>query len=193
MTGPENEKAAGDGRLRASHTDREHVIDTLKAAYVYGYVTKDEFDARVSQTLASRTYAELACLTADIPAGLATAPSGPAPVTGNAPEDADVRPGDRAIVMATISAFTALMAVIFAVSPVAGLAVTGSAFVALSLAAARTVDSTARHALRRSAANAAGRTAGSGLTLVSPHASNCRLLRSWSQAPHRDSTHRVRL
>jgi Domain of unknown function (DUF1707) len=142
MTGPESEMAAGGGRLRASHTDREHVIDTLKAAYVYGYMTKDEFDARVSQTLASRTYAELARLTADIPAGLATALSpGPAQATGNAPEDANVRPGDRAIVTATIFAFTALMAVIFAVSPVAGLLVTGSSFIALSLAGTRTADS----------------------------------------------------
>jgi Domain of unknown function (DUF1707) len=51
MAGPDSEMVAGGGRghLRASHTDRDHVIDTLKAAYVYGYVTKDEFDARVNQ------------------------------------------------------------------------------------------------------------------------------------------------
>jgi hypothetical protein len=62
--------AAGRGRLRASHADREHVLDVLKAAFVQGRLTKDEFDMRVGQTLASRTYAELAALTADIPAGL---------------------------------------------------------------------------------------------------------------------------
>jgi Domain of unknown function (DUF1707) len=61
---------AGRGRLRASHADREHVIDVLKAAFVQGLLTKDEFDMRVGQTFASRTYAELAALTADIPAGL---------------------------------------------------------------------------------------------------------------------------
>ena len=60
--------AAGRGRLRASHADREHVIDMLKAAFVHGRVTKDEFDARVGQAFASRTYAELAAVTADIPA-----------------------------------------------------------------------------------------------------------------------------
>jgi hypothetical protein len=60
--------AAGRGRLRASHADREHVIDMLKAAFVHGRVTKDEFDARVGRTFASRTYAELAAVTADIPA-----------------------------------------------------------------------------------------------------------------------------
>jgi Domain of unknown function (DUF1707) len=47
------------------------VIGTLKSAYVLGFVTKGEFDARVSQTLAARTYAELAVPTADLPAGLA--------------------------------------------------------------------------------------------------------------------------
>ena len=75
MAGLEPEMAAGGdrGRLRASHADREHVLDTLMAAYVYGLVTKDEFEARVSQTLASRTYVELALVTADFPAGLAAA------------------------------------------------------------------------------------------------------------------------
>jgi hypothetical protein len=60
--------AAARSRLRASHADREHVIDMLKAAFVQGRVTKDEFDARVGQAFASRTYAELAAVTADLPA-----------------------------------------------------------------------------------------------------------------------------
>ena len=62
--------AAGRGCLRASHADREHVLDVLKAAFVQGLLTKDELDMRVGQTFASRTCAELAALTADIPAGL---------------------------------------------------------------------------------------------------------------------------
>ena len=62
--------AAGRGRLRVSHADRERVIGTLKAAFVQGRLAKDEFDARVGHALASRTYADLAALTADIPAGL---------------------------------------------------------------------------------------------------------------------------
>ena len=59
--------------MRASHADRERVIDVLKAAFVQGRLAKDEFDLRVGQTLASRTCAELAALTADIPAGLPAA------------------------------------------------------------------------------------------------------------------------
>ena len=60
--------AAGRGHLRASHADREQVIGTLKAAFVQGMLAKDEFDARVGQAFGSRIYAELAALTADLPA-----------------------------------------------------------------------------------------------------------------------------
>jgi hypothetical protein len=66
--------AAGRGDLRAAHADREQVIGVLKAAFVQGMLAKDEFDLRVGQAFALRTYAELAALTADIPAGLAPAP-----------------------------------------------------------------------------------------------------------------------
>jgi len=46
----------------------------LKAAFVQGRLAKDEFDLRVGEALASRTCADLAALTADLPAGLAAAP-----------------------------------------------------------------------------------------------------------------------
>ena len=62
--------AAARGRLRVSHADRDQVIDTLKAAFVQGMLTKDELDTRAARAFASRTYAELAALTADIAAGL---------------------------------------------------------------------------------------------------------------------------
>ncbi len=55
----------------ASHADREQVIDVLKAAFVQGRLTKNEFDTRVGQALASRTHGDLAAVTADIPAGVA--------------------------------------------------------------------------------------------------------------------------
>jgi len=79
MAGPPDQTpAAGRGDLRASHGDREQVIGALKAAFVQGRLAKDEFDLRVGQAFASRTYADLAVLTADIPAGLAAAqPSQP--------------------------------------------------------------------------------------------------------------------
>jgi hypothetical protein len=49
------------------------VIETLKAAFVQGRLTEDELDARADQALASRTYGELAAVTADLPADLAAA------------------------------------------------------------------------------------------------------------------------
>ena len=69
IIGPDEGTAAGRSHLRAAHADREHVIDLLKAAFVQGRLTKDELDARAGQALTARTYAELAALTADIPAG----------------------------------------------------------------------------------------------------------------------------
>ena len=73
MARPGDEKAAATrrGQMRASHADREQAIDALKAAFVQERLTKDEFDARIGQTLASRTYAELITVTADIPTGSA--------------------------------------------------------------------------------------------------------------------------
>lgn len=73
MAGPGDQIAAGAGGFsyrRASQVDREQVIDMLKAAFVQGRLARDEFDARVGQALVSRTGADLAVLTADIPAGL---------------------------------------------------------------------------------------------------------------------------
>jgi hypothetical protein len=61
--------------MRASHADRDQVIDLLKAAFVQGRLAKDELDLRVGQVLASRTYADLGALTADIPTGPVRAPS----------------------------------------------------------------------------------------------------------------------
>jgi Domain of unknown function (DUF1707) len=50
MTGPGDEKAAGGsgrGRHWPSPADREQVIAGLKAAFIQGRLTRDEFDLRV--------------------------------------------------------------------------------------------------------------------------------------------------
>jgi uncharacterized protein DUF1707 len=96
MAGPGDEIAAGAGgrgHLRASHADRERVTEILKVAFVQGRLGRDEFDLRVGQALASRTYAELAALTADIPAGLTAAPP-------PKPANAQARPPVKKIVIA---------------------------------------------------------------------------------------------
>jgi len=83
--------ASGNGRLRASHADRAQVIGVLKAAFVQGRLAKDEFDLRVGQAFASWTYAELAAVTADLPAGVAAAQ--PPPPTWAEAEPRIPRPG----------------------------------------------------------------------------------------------------
>lgn len=70
--GPWGHRAAAGrahGHLRASDADREQVLEFLKTAFVQGRLTMDELDARAGQVLVSRTYGELALLTADIPSG----------------------------------------------------------------------------------------------------------------------------
>jgi DUF1707 SHOCT-like domain len=83
MSGPGNQRAAAQhrGQLRASHADREQAIEQLKAAFVDGKLTKDEFDLRVGQTLASRTYADLTAVTSDLHAR----PAAVAPVAARPP------------------------------------------------------------------------------------------------------------
>lgn len=61
---------AARGRLRASDADREQVIDVLKVAFAQGRLTRDDLDLRAAQAFISRTYAELAAVTADISVSL---------------------------------------------------------------------------------------------------------------------------
>jgi len=97
-------RPAGRGRLRASHADREQVVDILKDAFVQDRLTKDEFDARVAHALASRTHADLAALTADLPA----TPPAPRPPRKSTqarpqrPEDATVKKGAVVIGATTV-------------------------------------------------------------------------------------------
>jgi Domain of unknown function (DUF1707) len=57
------------GHMRSSQADRERAIDVLKAAFAEGRLDQDEYTERVGRVYASRTYADLAMLTGDLPAG----------------------------------------------------------------------------------------------------------------------------
>jgi Domain of unknown function (DUF1707) len=104
--------AAGRGHLRASHADREQLTDVLKAAFVQGRLTKDEFDARIGQTFTARTYAELASVTADLPAGLGGARS---------PRQAGQRPAANVLRWAACGLVTpAVLATAFVLSSLRG-------------------------------------------------------------------------
>ena len=87
-------RASSHGRafdhLRASDADREQVLEFLKTAFVQGRLTMDELDARAGQALVSRTYGELAALTADIPSGPARAVPRPPAAPAGVPAEAQV-------------------------------------------------------------------------------------------------------
>jgi hypothetical protein len=57
------------GGMRASTADRERAVDVLKAAFAEGRLDQGEYTDRVGLAYSSRTYAELAALTADLPVG----------------------------------------------------------------------------------------------------------------------------
>jgi hypothetical protein len=61
---------------RASDADRERAIDVLRAAFAEGRLSREEHGARVERAYRSRTYGELAVLSADLPSGpLGTLPA----------------------------------------------------------------------------------------------------------------------
>jgi hypothetical protein len=59
--------------LRASHTDRDRVVEMLRVAAGDGRLTAEELDERLEAALTARTYSELAVLTTDLPAAPAGA------------------------------------------------------------------------------------------------------------------------
>ncbi len=64
------------GELRASHEDRDRVVEVLRVAAGDGRLTAEELDERVGAALTARTYNELAALVADLP----SAPGAPVSV-----------------------------------------------------------------------------------------------------------------
>ena len=77
------------GTLRASHADRDLVVEQLRVAAGDGRLSPEELDERLELALTARTYAELATLVADLPdAGTAVTPTPLSPVVApSAPKD----------------------------------------------------------------------------------------------------------
>jgi hypothetical protein len=71
-----------NGELRASHEDRDGVVEQLRVAAGDGRLTAEELDERLELALTARTYRELAALTADLPAAAGT---GALAMTGGVP------------------------------------------------------------------------------------------------------------
>jgi hypothetical protein len=75
----------GRPELRASHEDRDRVVELLRVAAGDGRLTADELDERLEAALTARTQRELVVLTADLPA----APGAPH-LAAPSPEPQDV-------------------------------------------------------------------------------------------------------
>ena len=73
--------------LRAADTDRTAVAEVLGRALHEGRLTVEEYDTRLAAAYAARTHADLAVLTADLPAPESTAKA----VHGSCGGDGDLR------------------------------------------------------------------------------------------------------
>ncbi len=86
-THPTADQLGTIGQLRASHQDRDRVVEVLRVAAGDGRLSAEELDQRLEAALTARTYAELAVLTTDLP----TAAGAPGPAIGpEVPEPKDV-------------------------------------------------------------------------------------------------------
>src|ERR1700739_1573698 len=73
MADSEPGREVARSELRASHDDRDQVVELLRMSAGDGRLTAEELDERLERALTARTYGELAALVADLP------PAGPAP------------------------------------------------------------------------------------------------------------------
>ena len=73
----------GRSELRASHADRDRVVEILRIAAGDGRITADELDQRLEVALTARTLGELSVLTTDLP----DAPARPTATPAGPPKD----------------------------------------------------------------------------------------------------------
>jgi DUF1707 SHOCT-like domain len=78
MTDSEPGREVARSELRASHEDRDRVVELLRVSAGDGRLSADELDERLELALTARTYGELARLVADLPA-TGSAAGAPAP------------------------------------------------------------------------------------------------------------------
>ena len=78
MADSEPGREVARSELRASHEDRDRVVELLRVSAGDGRLTAEELDERLELAMTARTYGELAKLVADLPADGSVA-SAPAP------------------------------------------------------------------------------------------------------------------
>ena len=128
MAGNEGNEKLTRARMRASHTDRDQAINRLKAAFVEGRLTTDELVTRAAQAFSARTYADLAALTADLPAEPAAVPGQPVPARRRRPVHPRIKVG-AAVIALIVTVFMMLVVLTGAsVMPVVAAAVIAVVF-----------------------------------------------------------------
>jgi hypothetical protein len=77
MADSEPGREVAPSELRASHEDRDRVVELLRVSAGDGRLTADELDERLELAMTARTYGELAKLVTDLPAdgSVASAPA----------------------------------------------------------------------------------------------------------------------
>ena len=78
MPDEEHSTEVARSELRASHDDRDKVVEQLRVAAGDGRLTAEELEQRLELALRARTYGELAKLVVDLPAASAAALAGTA-------------------------------------------------------------------------------------------------------------------
>jgi hypothetical protein len=78
MADSEPGREVARSELRASHEDRDRVVELLRVSAGDGRLTAEELDERLEAAMTARTYGELARLVADLPAA-GSVVSAPAP------------------------------------------------------------------------------------------------------------------
>ena len=68
MADSEPGREVARSELRASHEDRDRVVELLRVSAGDGRLTAEELDERLELAMTARTYGELAKLVADLPA-----------------------------------------------------------------------------------------------------------------------------
>lgn len=84
--------------MRAGDADREKVLERLRQAHLEGRLDVDEFDQRITATLAAKTYRDLAALTEDLPE-----PPAAAQLAALAEDGGDFRSGVAAWAAASVT------------------------------------------------------------------------------------------
>ncbi|MFF7791840.1 DUF1707 domain-containing protein [Streptomyces sp. NPDC007991] len=91
-------RTGGPPEVRASHADRDRVVDMLRVAAGDGRLTWEELDERLEIALSARTVGELAVLTADLPEAVGESGVEAQEVVRIAQEGSSTRRGDGWVV-----------------------------------------------------------------------------------------------